>query len=52
MKRCTHLEGDVVNLDSTLGEELFDIAIRKAEPQVPPNREDDHIGREPEPGKR
>jgi hypothetical protein len=42
----------VVDLDPTLRKELLDIAIRQAEPQIPPNREHDHFGRKPEPNER
>jgi hypothetical protein len=42
------IQGDVVNFDPTLGEELLHIAIGEAEPQVPADREDNHLGREPE----
>jgi hypothetical protein len=37
----------VVDLDPTLSEEFLDIAIRQPEPQIPPNRENDHLRREP-----
>jgi hypothetical protein len=34
---------DVVDLDAAFGEELFDISVGKAEPQVPPDRQGDHF---------
>jgi len=43
------VDRDVVDLDPSLGEELFDVPIGKAEPQVPPDRQGDDLGREPEP---
>jgi hypothetical protein len=32
------VDGDVVDLDTALGEELFDVAVRQAEAQVPADR--------------
>ena len=46
------VDGDVVDLDPTLTEEVLDIAIRESVPQIPADREDDDLGREPEPRKR
>ncbi len=43
---------DVVDLNAAFEEELFDVAIGQAIPQVPLHRNHDHVGREPEPGKR
>jgi hypothetical protein len=43
------VDRDVVDLDSSLGEELFDVPIRKAEPKVPSDRQGDDLGREPVP---
>ncbi|GAB3832564.1 hypothetical protein GCM10027610_024920 [Dactylosporangium cerinum] len=45
-------DGDVVDLDTALEEEFFDVAIGQAIPQVPANRDHDHLRREPEPGER
>jgi acyl-CoA synthetase (AMP-forming)/AMP-acid ligase II len=45
------VDGDVVDLDAALGEQLLDVAVGQAEPQVPADREDDHVGWEAEPGK-
>jgi hypothetical protein len=43
------VDGDVVNLDAAFGEQLFDVAVRQAEAQVPTDGQDDHVGREAEP---
>jgi hypothetical protein len=45
------VDRDVVDLDTTLGQQLLDVAVRQAEPQVPTDREDDDIGWEAEAGK-
>ena len=42
------VDGDVVDLDATLGEEFLDVAIGQPVAQVPAHREHDHLGREPE----
>jgi hypothetical protein len=42
------VHGDVIDLDPTLGQEIFDIAVGEPEPQVPAHRENDHLRREPE----
>jgi hypothetical protein len=44
------VHGDVIDLDAALGEELFDVAVGKTEPQVPADRQGDDLGREPVPG--
>jgi hypothetical protein len=41
----------VVDLDSALGEELFDVAVGQAEAQVPADRKDDDIRWKAEAGK-
>jgi hypothetical protein len=41
---------DVVDVDPTLGQELFDVAVGQTEPQVPPDRQGDDLWREAEPG--
>ena len=41
------VDGDVVDLDATLGQQFFDIAVGQALAQVPANGEQDHLGREP-----
>jgi hypothetical protein len=43
--------GDVVDLDATLGDQLFRVAVGQAEAQLPADRKDDDLGREPEAGK-
>jgi hypothetical protein len=43
---------DVVDLDAALGQQLFDVAIRKAVAEVPADRDRDHLVRESEPGER
>jgi hypothetical protein len=42
------VDGDVVDLDAALGEQLLDVAVGQAETQVPAHRHDDHIRREAE----
>ncbi len=37
----------VIDLDPALGEELFHVTVGEAEPQVPPHRQGDDLGREP-----
>jgi hypothetical protein len=44
------IQRDVLDLDATLGEQRFDVAVRQAEAQVPADRQDDHVGREAEAG--
>jgi hypothetical protein len=46
------VDGDVVDLDAAFDQQFFNVAVGQVEPQVPPNRDDDHLGREPEPGER
>jgi hypothetical protein len=43
---------DVINIDPALGQQLVHIPIRQAESEVPAHRKHDHLGREPETGKR
>jgi hypothetical protein len=45
------VDGDVVDLDATLGEQLLDIAVGQAEAQVPADGEHDDVGWEAEAGK-
>jgi hypothetical protein len=40
----------MIHLDATLGEQLFDVPVRKPIAQVPTHRQGDHLRREPEPG--
>ena len=42
------VDGDVVDLDATLDEQLLDVAVGQAEAQVPADRDDNDIGWEPE----
>jgi hypothetical protein len=44
--------GDVIDLDPTLGQQLLDIAIGEPVAEIPPQGENDDLGREPEPSKR
>ena len=45
-------DADVIDLDPVFGEQFFDVAVGEAVALVPPRRDDDHVGREVEPGKR
>src|SRR4029453_8853978 len=38
------VDGDVISLDTTLGEEFLDVAVGQAEAKVPANSHDDHLG--------
>jgi hypothetical protein len=40
---------DVIDLDTALSQQLLDVAIRQAVPQVPPDRHHDHVRRKPKP---
>jgi transglutaminase-like putative cysteine protease len=42
------VDDDVIDLDATLDQQFFDIAVRQAIAQVPPDGEHDHVRREPE----
>jgi len=44
------VDGDVVDLDAALGEQLLDVAIGQPEAQVPADRQHDHVGWEAEAG--
>jgi hypothetical protein len=44
------VDGDVVNLNAAFGQQLFDVAVRQALPQVPAHRDHDDLGREPKAG--
>ena len=46
------VDGHVVDLDATLGQQLLEVAVRQPVPQVPADRQQDHLRREPEPSKR
>src|SRR5829696_4285775 len=45
------VDGDVVDLDPALGDELLDIAKREAEAEIPADRQHDHVGCEAKPAK-
>ena len=45
------VDGDMVDLDATLGEQLLDVTVGQAEAQLPADRKDDELGREAEAGK-
>jgi hypothetical protein len=45
-------QGHVIDIDAALGEEIFEIAIRQTEPEIPADRQHDHLRREPEPRER
>jgi membrane-associated phospholipid phosphatase len=53
-QRCESLhpaiDGDVIDLDATFGEQFLDVAVGEAEAQVPADRQDDDVGREAEAG--
>src|SRR6266550_5096598 len=42
----------VVDLDAALGQQPLKVPVGQAVPEVPPDRESDHVRREPEPGER
>ena len=42
--------GDVIHVDAALGEDLLRVTVRKGVPQVPGDRQEDDVWREPEPG--
>jgi hypothetical protein len=44
------VERDVVDLDATFCEEFLEVAVGEPEAQVPPHRDQDHVGRKAEPG--
>ena len=44
------VDGHVVGLDPTLGQELLEVAVGQAEAEVPADREHNHIGWEAEAG--
>jgi hypothetical protein len=46
------VDGDVVDLDSTLGQQLLHIAVGQAVAQVPTHRHRDHLRREAVAGRR
>ena len=46
------LDGDVINLDTAFGEQLFNITVREPISQIPAHRQQDHIRGNPETNKR
>jgi hypothetical protein len=40
------VDGDVVDLHTTLSQQFLDVVVGQAEVQVPADRQHDHIGRE------
>ena len=46
------VDRDVINQDAPLGEQFLDVAVGQSVAEIPPDRDRDHIGREPEPGER
>ena len=46
------IECDVVDLDATLGEKLFEVPVGQPVSEVPPHRHRDHLAREPETSER
>src|SRR6266567_5918966 len=42
------VDGDVIDGDAALGRQLLNIPVGQAIPQVPPDRDRDHLRREPE----
>jgi hypothetical protein len=46
------VDGDVVDLNTALDQQLLHVAARQAVTQIPPHRHHDHFGRKPEPDER
>ncbi len=46
------VQGDVIDVDAALGEQLLQIPVGQAVAQVLADRQEDHLGREPEAGER
>ena len=46
------IDRHVINIDATLGEQFFDIAVRQVVAQISAHRQQDDVRREPEPSKR
>lgn len=46
------VQGDVIDLDAALDEQLLEVSVGPRVPQVPAHRQQGHLGREPEPGER
>jgi hypothetical protein len=45
------VDGDVIHGDSALGQQLLDVPVGQAIPQVLADRDRDHLGRESEAGR-
>jgi hypothetical protein len=45
------VDGDVIDGDPALGQQLLDVTVGKSIAQVPADRDRDHLPREPEPSK-
>jgi hypothetical protein len=41
------VHADVVDHHASLGQQLLDVTVREAVPQIPAHGQDDHVGREP-----
>jgi hypothetical protein len=41
------IDTDVIDVDPTVTQEFFDVAVRQSVPQIPAQGEDDDLGREP-----
>ena len=44
------VDAHVIDLDAAFGQELLHVSVGKTEPQVPPDRQGDDLGREAIPG--
>ena len=42
------VDGDVIDGDAALGQQFLDVPVRQPVPQVPADRDRDHLPREPE----
>ncbi len=42
------VDGDVIDADPALGQQLLDVPVGQSVPQVPADRDRDHLTREPE----
>jgi hypothetical protein len=53
VKRCTPpVDGDVIDVDATLGEQFFDVPLRESVAEIPAHGQQDHVRREPVAGER
>jgi hypothetical protein len=46
------MKARLVDLDATLDQQFLNVAVGQIEAQVPADRDNDHLRREPEPGER